>query len=102
MAVGGMCGCRGHVWLQLGVHCVAAGGACVGYNEIRSMSEWYTSYWNAFLFSIIGSLDKLANVMDDYISKLERKYFLTYTWTPLWEIIFDENNLIKENNCMLK
>ena len=38
--------------------------------------------------------------MDDYVSKLERQYFLTYTSTPLWEIIFDENNVIKENNCM--
>ena len=23
-----------------------------GYNEIRSMSRWYASYWNAFLFQI--------------------------------------------------
>ena len=23
-----------------------------GYNEIQSMSRWYASYWNAFLFSI--------------------------------------------------
>ena len=37
---GGMCGCR--------VVCVVAGG-CVGYNEIRSMSGQYASYWNAFL-----------------------------------------------------
>ena len=26
------------------------GGACVGYDEIRSMSRRYASYWNAFLF----------------------------------------------------
>ena len=39
------------VWLQ-GV-CMAAGGACVGYDEIRSMSGWYASYWNAFFFSLI-------------------------------------------------
>ena len=31
----------GHAWLF--------GGACMGYNEIRSMSRWYASYWNAFL-----------------------------------------------------
>ena len=54
----------------------------------------------ARLFWIIGSLDKLVNVMEDYVSKLERQYFLTYTWIPLLEIIFDENNVIKENNCM--
>ena len=29
---------------------VARGGACVGYDEIRSMSGRYASYWNAFLF----------------------------------------------------
>ena len=23
---------------------------CIGYNKIRSMSGWYASYWNAFLF----------------------------------------------------
>ena len=46
---GGMCGCGG-MWLQ-GV-CMVAGGACVGYNEIWSMSGWYASYWNAFLFSM--------------------------------------------------
>ena len=45
----------GHVWLLAGgVHgcrgvCMAAGGVCIGYNEIRSMRGRYTSYWNAFL-----------------------------------------------------
>ena len=43
MVVGGVRGCRGHAWLWVG-------HACVGYDEIRSMSGWYTSYWNAFLF----------------------------------------------------
>ena len=65
--LGGMCGwgvhgCRvgaavcmvagGHAWL--GGACVVAGGhvwwwggACVGYDEIRSMSGRYASYWNA-------------------------------------------------------
>ena len=36
MVVGDMHGCRGR--------------ACIGYDEIRSMSVRYTSYWNAFLF----------------------------------------------------
>ena len=36
--------------------CVVAGGmhgwgVCVGYDEIRSMSGQYASYWNAFLLS---------------------------------------------------
>ena len=34
VVVGGMCGC----W-----------GACIGYDETRSMSGRYASYWNAFL-----------------------------------------------------
>ena len=29
---------------------MGVGGACMGYDEIRSMSGWYASYWNAFLF----------------------------------------------------
>ena len=63
--VGGACMvAMGHAWLlggmhgcQEGVHgcggaCMVAGGchACVGYDEIRSMSGRYVSYWNAFLF----------------------------------------------------
>ena len=66
MVVGwGVCGCRGCVWLwgcawlqgacmvEGGMHgcgevCVVARGVCVGYDEIRSMSGRYASYWNAF------------------------------------------------------
>ena len=48
----------GHAWfLPGGVRgffrgaCVVfPGGACIGYDEIRSMSGRYASYWNAFLF----------------------------------------------------
>ena len=50
MVVGGMCGCWGHAWL-LGA-CVVTRGACMGYDEIRSMSGRYASYWNAFLFIV--------------------------------------------------
>ena len=48
---GGVCG----FFRQGGVHvffwgaCVVLGGACIGYDEIRSMSGRYASYWNAFL-----------------------------------------------------
>ena len=61
---GGMSGCLGgcivaggHVWLA-GGHawlqgCMVVGGACVGYDEIRSMSGRYASYWNAFLLEQI-------------------------------------------------
>ena len=52
VAGGSMHGCWGgrdwHAWLQ--GTCVVAGG-CVGYDEIRSMSGRYASYWNAFLYS---------------------------------------------------
>ena len=53
---GGMHGCRGacmvvggYAWLLGG--CVV-GRACIGYDEIRSMSGRYASYWNAF-FSLL-------------------------------------------------
>ena len=74
---GGVCGCSGgHVWLLWGACVVAPGGACMVaprggmhgcsrggvhgcsrgegvhgfFDEIRSMSGRYASYWNAFLF----------------------------------------------------
>ena len=71
---GGMHGCLGGswcAWLLRGV-CVVARGACMVaqgghvwllggmrgfFDEIQSMSERYTSYWNAFLFSL--KLEKL-------------------------------------------
>ena len=47
----------GHAWFYLGGHAwfYSGGGmhgffSFFGYNEIRSMSGRYTSYWNAFLF----------------------------------------------------
>ena len=61
---GGMCSCwgacvvaGGHTWLPGGHEwlqgaCMVAGGACIGYDEIWSMSRQYASYWNAFLFII--------------------------------------------------
>ena len=55
LLLGGVCGCSQgvkHVWLlQGGVRGCCRGGACMGYNEIRSISGRYASYWNAFLFS---------------------------------------------------
>ena len=83
MVVGGVCGCGGCVWLLGGIHgcgvgrgvhgcwgvsmvaegmhgcwgvCVVVGGGCIGYNEIRSMSGRYASYWNAFLFILFSFL----------------------------------------------
>ena len=60
----------GHAWLLRGGMHGCSGGACVvffsffRYNEIRSMSGRYASYWNAFLFKcfffIYFSLKRLA------------------------------------------
>ena len=59
MVQGGMRGCGGgHAWLWgggmrgCGGACIVAGGACIGHNEIRSMSGRYAFYWNAFLFPL--------------------------------------------------
>ena len=49
---GGMHGCQGACVVAREM-CVVARGACTGYDEIRSMSRWYTSYWNAFLLVIL-------------------------------------------------
>ena len=51
---GGVCaffrgGMHGFFW---GACMVFSKGACIGYDEIRSMSGWYASYWNAFLFNL--------------------------------------------------
>ena len=51
---GGMCGCRGDMG-GCGGACMV--GACMGYDEIRSMSGRYAYYWNAFLFTV-----KLSNL----------------------------------------
>ena len=57
---GGMHGCSwggcvvalgGCAWLLPGGVRGFSGGACVGYDEIRSVSGRYASYWNAFLFN---------------------------------------------------
>ena len=61
VTLGGACvvALGGHAWLLRGVCMVARGGGMHGffsffrYNEIRSMSGRYASYWNAFLFTIM-------------------------------------------------
>ena len=68
----------GHAWLLRGggvhgfirgVWFYSGGGVCgffsfFGYNEIRSMSGRYASYWNTFLFSRTISLcSKLSNCL---------------------------------------
>ena len=58
MVVGSMCGGRGwgHTWWWGA--CMVVAGACMVYDEIRSMSGWYASYWNAFLSYIYSIYNK--------------------------------------------
>ena len=67
-------GVHGFFWgacmvFSRGACVVFSGGVCIGYNEIRSMSRQYASYWNAFLFArrftrrirrICGLLDTMS------------------------------------------
>ena len=62
--------------------CVVAGGggvlgcggrACMGYDEIRSMSGRYASYWNAFLF-----IHHLCQYMIPYITFSDLSFCLHY------------------------
>ena len=57
---GGMHGCRG-ACVVAGGTCMVAGEACMGYDEIQSMSGRYASYWNAFLFTGINLPKPLQN-----------------------------------------
>ena len=72
--VGGMHGCEGHVWLQgacvaAGGICGCGGGVCMGYDEIRSMSGQYASYWNAFLFVFYFFMNQVSVLISKQILK---------------------------------
>ena len=51
-AWGGMCGAREGACVWCRGACMVPGGSCMGYDEIRSMSGRYASYWNVFLLSV--------------------------------------------------
>ena len=70
-SLGGMCGCSG------GVCMVALGGGCGFFDEIRSMSGRYASYWNAFLFSEMLLLLKLC--FRGYCFDTRASYFTSTT-----------------------
>ena len=66
MVAGGVHGCRGACVAVEGMHgCGGCAwwwwGACVGYDEIRSMSGRYASYWNAFLFKILKKVNLVSH-----------------------------------------
>ena len=48
-----------------GVH--GCGGVCMAYDEIRSMSGQYASYWNAFLYDQKNGSNSSNNGVIDMI-----------------------------------
>ena len=81
MVVGGMCGGRGACMVVQWGACVVAGGACVGYDEIWSMSGRYASYWNAFLsyfnFRLFTGFDQGAI---EHLHYVYRTTLIQYTY----------------------
>ena len=74
-----MHGCKGgHAWLQ---------GACVGYDEIRSMSGRYASCWNAFLFTLTRHFKNLIKFIRLEFSKVNDFYFDEETSAPNYIVI---------------
>ena len=67
VALGACMVARGGAWLLWGA-CVAApgGGACVHgfFDDIRSMSRRYASYWNAFLLLICIDIFPIFQLVD--------------------------------------
>ena len=71
----------GRVWFYSGGHAWFSGGVCgfsggvrgffsfFGYNEIRSMSGRYTSYWNAFLFQHENIVQEADTISSDFFLK---------------------------------
>ena len=74
-----MRGCSGGVraWFSGGMHGFLGGGMHGFFDEIRSMSGRYTSYWNAFL-SVILSGDFIPSGEYIYLSKLFTTYILSF------------------------
>ena len=92
MVAGGMHGCGGHAWLAGGACIVGGGmcgcrGACIGYDEIQSMSGRYASYWNAFLW-YDGSILHDLTIQFHYI----------FSPTKSFHKIFKKSSLISKSN----
>ena len=77
------CGCGGHVWLPGGLR-----GACVGYDEIRSMSGRYASYWNAFLFNVVFCLQASPGHCINSLEKLSGQVCITLDFTTIRTLIW--------------
>ena len=68
VALGGMCGCS-----QGGACMVAPGGMCGFFDEIRSMSWRYASYWNAYLLGNKSTQIKLLMEFPVKLTQLAQK-----------------------------
>ena len=66
----------GCAWFLLGRVRGFSGGACVGYDEIRSMSGRYASYWNAFLYTFIHFISYIWQLSFIIIYFLQNKLFI--------------------------
>ena len=70
----------GHAWFfQGGMHGFSRGGmhsfvSFFGYNEIRSMSGQYASYWNAFLLLELY-LSSCGNIVETKSCSLHKRIF---------------------------
>ena len=65
---------------MVGGACLVAGGACIGYDEIRSMSGRYASYWNAFLFIIKYAFSLFLVTFSSKIETYICRYIATYSF----------------------
>ena len=84
--LGGMYGCWGCAWLPRA--CVVARGmhscgerACVGLDEIQSMSGRYASYWNAFLFGYFNNVYSCGVQAGSTFVSLPDKYMFTIVFS---------------------
>ena len=114
----GVCKVAGeHVWLQGacmvvgGVHgcggCVHGGrvagwGAYMGYDEIRSMSGQYTSYWNAFLWLDAFTFMEFRVNINKSTHAIDRKIFSEYFYdAKLCRVRLIFPSVIEDHHCWM-
>ena len=107
----------GHVWLQGvcmvvgGVHgcggCVHGGrvagwGAYMEYDEIRSMSRQYTSYWNAFLWLDAFTFMEFRVNINKSTHAIDRKIFSEYFYdAKLCRVRLIFPSVIEDHHCWM-
>ena len=92
---GGVHGCRGCAWLWGGTCMVVGRGrACMGYDEIWSLSGRYASYWNVYLFWF--HFFNLHSWTTSEIPNLKRRTlrFTSLYNSPIWQnVAFQNKNM---------